>query len=239
MTKRQGLSGTALQWLAVLSMTVDHSGIVLVDHDAALYLACRAVGRIAFPLFAFLLAQGMMHTHSQKSMILRLAAFAFLSEIPFDLAFFKTIYFPEYQNVFFTLCLGAIAVAGVNDARLFVRIIAVTSAVVLAELLFTDYQALGVVTIVLFRLIADKGKAAMAIVVMLFTVSLGTLFPQQWGIYLFCLLSLPLLLSYNGTRGGPSRPLGAAVRKWGFYCYYPAHLLVLAGLAGQSFLNSK
>ncbi|HWP50194.1 MAG TPA: TraX family protein [Clostridia bacterium] len=236
MQPRRGLSGTALQGLAVLSMTADHIGAVtmrvmqlpwvVMAREMPGIFALRAVGRAAFPVFAFLLAQGMLHTRSRKRFILRLAAFALLSEVPFDLAFYGVVYYPSHQNVFFTLCLGAVCIV-LLDYRPFGPA-AVMGMALLAQLLRTDYAALGVLTILMFWLLAQKGKVGVAAAVLLFTI--GCLMYGRW-VYLFCLLSLPLLLCYNGTRGGPTGQLGMAVRKWGFYLYYPAHLLALAILA--------
>ncbi len=238
--RRQGLSGTALQGLAVLSMTVDHIGAVIMRERQVPWVAIlrempalfgmRAIGRAAFPIFAFLLAQGMLHTRSRKRFILRLAVFALLSELPFDLAFYGVAFYPHHQNVFFTLCLGAVCIALVDHGGRAFGLFAILATALLAQLLYTDYAALGVMTILMFWSLSSKGKAGTATVVLLFTV--GCLLYGRW-VYLFCLLSLPLLLCYNGMRGGPAKDSGAAIRKWGFYFYYPGHLLVLFALLGR------
>lgn len=234
----RGLSGMALQVLAVLSMTLDHIGAVMmrhrqltwavVVHEVPTLFALRAVGRVAFPIFAFLLAQGMVHTRSQKRFILRLAVFAVLSELPFDLAFYGTAFYPGHQNVFLTLFLGAVCIALFNYGNRLFGALAVMGTALLAQLLCADYAALGVLTILMFWLMSTGGAAGAAVTLLLFTG--GCLMYGQW-VFLFCLMSLPLLLSYNGLRGGPATRTGAAFRKWGFYVYYPAHLLVLFVLA--------
>ena len=236
----RGLSGTALQGLAVLSMTLDHIGAVTMRksqmpwavmlHEMPVIFVLRAIGRMAFPIFAFLLAQGMLHTRSRKRFILRLAVFALLSELPFDLAFYGVVYYPYHQNIFFTLCLSAVCIALVDYGNRTFSAFAIMGIAFLAQLLYTDYAALGVITILMFWLLSQKGRIGITIVVLLFTV--GCLLYGQW-VYLFCLLCLPLLLGYNGMRGGPTGNLGAAIRKWGFYCYYPMHLLALFALSGR------
>ncbi|KAF5042491.1 TraX protein [anaerobic digester metagenome] len=172
----------------------------------------------------------MLHTRSRKRFILRLAVFAVLSELPFDLAFYGAGFYPGHQNVFFTLCLGAVCIALTDSGGRVLGIVAVMGTAGLAQLLRTDYAALGVLTILMFWLFSQKGRAGIAVVTLLFTG--GCLMYGRW-VHLFCLISLPLLLCYNGTRGGPAGRGGAAVRKWGFYLYYPAHLLALAVLAGR------
>ena len=240
MRSGRGLSGTALQVVAVLSMTADHIGAVImrdrqiawatVLRDMPVLFALRAIGRAAFPVFAFLLAQGMLHTHSRKRFILRLALFALLSELPFDLAFYGVVFYPYHQNIFFTLCFGAICIALVDYGSKKFGVVVVGIMALIAQLLRTDYAALGVLTILMFWLFGQRGRWGIAVVLLIFAGS--CLMYGQW-IYLFCLLSLPLLSCYNGMRGGPTGQVGAIIRKWGFYFYYPAHLLLLAVLAGR------
>lgn len=237
---RRVLSGTALQVLAILSMTLDHIGAIIlrerriawaaVLHEMPMLFALRAVGRAAFPIFAFLLAQGMLHTRSRGRFMLRLAVFALLSELPFDLAFYGVAYYPDHQNVFFTLFLGASCVALCDGRGIAFGAAAIFGTALTAQLLRTDYGALGVLTIMLFWRLSSKGALGSTAVLLLFTGSCMIYDPL---VYLFCLLALPLLLCYNGKRGGPTGRVGAAVRKWGFYLYYPAHLLALTALAGH------
>ena len=118
-TKKRGLSGAVLKWIALVTMLIDHIGLTVVyqaliyDRDLwlndtmmTLYAVLRSVGRLAFPLFCFLLAEGFRHTSSRGKYLLRLAVFALLSEIPFDLAVNSRVIEFSSQNVFFTLLLG-------------------------------------------------------------------------------------------------------------------------------------
>ena len=130
-TSKKGLSSFALKWIAIVTMLIDHTtaviwerhivakGETLISTDGLVDLVFRGIGRIAFPIFIFLLVQGFMHTRSKAKYALRLALFAIISDIPFDFAicgqsFFdiKTMSLVEnsqcwyYQNVFFTLTLG-------------------------------------------------------------------------------------------------------------------------------------
>ncbi len=100
------ISGSTLKFIAIFTMLIDHTAYVFVTENNYLYLTMRLIGRIAFPIFVFLLIEGVLHTRNKIHYALRLTLFAFLSEIPFDLAFHKNIFFFGYQNVFFTLAIG-------------------------------------------------------------------------------------------------------------------------------------
>ena len=101
------LSGTTLKWIAVISLLIDHTAEVLINHNAALtdpiwaqiYVLMRGIGRIAFPIYAFLLVEGFLYTRDVKKYLARMLTFAVVSEIPFDLAVFHTPFYWGYQNV--------------------------------------------------------------------------------------------------------------------------------------------
>ena len=94
--RKKGIPGSVLKWIAVLSMLVDHASAVLVEGSWAVgiravsyrnYMILRGIGRLAFPIYCFLLVEGILHTRDVKKYLLRLFAFALISEIPFNLAF--------------------------------------------------------------------------------------------------------------------------------------------------------
>ena len=132
---RCGLSGTALKYIACITMLIDHIGAscieagILLPALAAGAASCggipvstllaadrvlRYIGRLAFPIFCFLAVEGFLHTHDVKKYVRRLLLFGLLSEVPFDLAFFRTPFAPQHQNVYWTLALGVLAMAGLK-----------------------------------------------------------------------------------------------------------------------------
>lgn len=161
------LSGTTLKWIAVISMLIDHTAEVLINHNAALtdpiwaqiYVLMRGIGRIAFPIYAFLLVEGFLHTRDVKKYLVRMLTFAVVSEIPFDLAVFHTPFYWGYQNVFFALFLGLLALAGENvvhqssgmfaGAGLWKQAFVLILCVGTAQLINCDYGAFGVFFIIL------------------------------------------------------------------------------------------
>ncbi len=211
------MSGTALKWIAVISMLIDHTAEVLMNHNAALtepiwaqtYVLMRGIGRIAFPIYAFLLVEGFLHTRDVKKYLTRMFLFAVVSEIPFDLAVFHTPFYWGYQNVFFTLFLGLLALAGIRwGTGLWKQALALIMCVGAAQLINCDYGAFGVFFIVLLYMTRYDKKTQ----TVLGALSLVWELP---GILAF----IPIRL-YNGTRG-------RCGNKYFFYAFYPAHLLIL------------
>ena len=162
--ERKGLSGSALKIIAIVTMLIDHIAATVIirilkfggynDGLYQLYRVMRNIGRIAFPIFCFLLVEGFMHTRDREKYALRLGCFAAVSEIPFDLAFNGKVLEVGYQNVFFTLLLGLLTMmaydAVMNQSRWSVwkrtalSTIAILAGMFAAEFLSTDYGALGV-----------------------------------------------------------------------------------------------
>lgn len=204
-------------------MLIDHIGAVFVPRSTTLYLVMRCIGRLAFPIFVFLLVEGFYHTRDVKKYLLRLGAFAFLSEIPFDLAFFgKTLEF-THQNIFFTLFLGLACMYLMSRAEnafrenvilmnLF-RGALILIFCLLAYYLKTDYDYRGVLIIIGFYLF--RGNKVLLTATLLFVS--GYLLGYINGLATFAIIPLAF---YDGKKGKSI--------KYAFYIFYPAHLLVLA-----------
>ena len=139
--RKRGLSGSTIKLIAVAAMLIDHTaavilarriiannrGLAIMDAGSgafgwmadrallyAVYRIMRLIGRLGFPIFCFLLAEGFVRTRNVKKYALRLGIFALISEIPFDLALTGRAYNPGYQNVYFTLLLGLCCIWTIN-----------------------------------------------------------------------------------------------------------------------------
>ncbi|BCN31437.1 TraX family protein [Anaeromicropila herbilytica] len=214
---KRGISGGTLKIIAILTMVVDHTAAVLYPagiYADWVYALMRVIGRIAFPIFCFLLVEGFVHTRSRKKYCLRLALFAIISEVPFDLAFSGRIFDIYSQNVFFTLVIGFIALMLIEhfkDNEQMAVLCAVFS-VLLAYILKTDYAAGGVILIILFYLFRGKFVKIGASLVTFAMVLIG--YTEIYAVFALIPLSL-----YNGKKG--------VSLKYFFYIFYPAHLLIL------------
>lgn len=225
---RRGLSGTALKMIACITMLIDHIGASCIEATygvayrtppqiVQLDLVLRLIGRLAFPIFCFLLVEGFLHTHDVKKYIGRLFLFGLLSEVPFDMAFFKTPFHWGNQNVYWTLALGVLAMAGLkhfekpDGSASWKGLLCAAGCTLAALLACTDYNGIGVLIIcALYLTRGDRKRQCLA----------GAL------LFLFELtapLAFVLVWFYNGQRGRCT----PAMQKV-FYWFYPVHLLVLA-----------
>ena len=149
------LNGTALKVLAMVLMFLDHAcWTIAFDHQ---WMTC--VGRLAFPLFAFLIAEGYRHTKDFKRYFKRMALFALISEIPFNLMTGGALINPFHQNVMFTFCLALLLLRMVDKAwerswwqGAFVAVFGGCLGYGLGFLAFVDYYGYGVITVLVFWL---------------------------------------------------------------------------------------
>ena len=134
---------------------------MLIDHAAAIFgfaLKWRAIGRLAFPIYCFLLVEGVYHTRSPKKYALRLAFAALISEFAFDFAFYGRCVW-QHQNVMLTLLLGVMALEVIKGCRnVPAKIFAALLFALIAELLNTDYGLYGVLLIVLFGITREMPR---------------------------------------------------------------------------------
>jgi hypothetical protein len=215
--KFDGLDGRKLKVLAMAAMVVDHVGSVFFRRVRLL----RVIGRIAFPIYAFLLVEGFCHTGNRKKYLGRMALFSVLSEVPFDLALFHRFWYPKHQNVFFELLVGRLVLEGLQWAErlrpgkreLFLAG-TVTAGCLFAELLKADYGAMGILLIGACYLLRNFPREKLiAAGVISFLDSLDVTYGAG------VLAAIPIRL-YNGKRGKKGQ-------KAFFYCFYPLHLLLL------------
>ena len=213
------LSGSALKVIAIISMVADHCAYYLMEEDTLLYEAMRCFGRIAFPVFAFLVAEGFRHTRNRMNYFLLLLGFSVVSEVPWYLLNGAD----GTHNVMFTLALGVVALAIFEKLREH-RVIcccAILLIMWLATWLGVDYEWRGVLMIVVFYLLGDSGKYHSPSCRML---QLICAFPimMHYGV-VGALLACLVIFWYDGTRGF----IQGNIAKCGFYAFYPLHLLAI------------
>lgn len=234
--QRFRLTAAQLRWIALGAMLLDHLWAMVVPGNQWMTYA----GRLAFPIFAFQITEGFLHTSNFRRYALRLLAFACLSEIPFDLMYASTAFNPFHQNVMFTLLLGLLAIHGLDRARR--ERTAKAAALGLLGLLGTwlagtvglvDYGGMGVLTVVVFYVFRDVPLARLGQAACLFLLNMvffqgEYLQVEVFGHVLevqtqgFALLALLPIWLYGGERGR-----GGRVLQYGSYAFYPLHMLAL------------
>ena len=221
------LSGSALKVIAVITMLIDHTAKrILVNYpwfiaplyqlgsvNVSWYVIFESIGRLAFPIFCFLLVEGFVHTHDRRKYGMSLFAFALMSEPVFDMSRKLTWFDPTYQNVFFTLLvgyLGLCALEGLQD-RPMQRAVCVLGLALASMGLLCDYGARGYAMVLMLYVLRDYPleKTALGSCITLSTWRAGFAF-------------IPINL-YNGKRGFIQGP----VLKYAFYAFYPLHIFVL------------
>lgn len=216
----QIFSSSTLKMIAVITMFIDHFGYTVVywsDGQGQYYQLCRDIGRIAFPIYCFLLVEGFFYTRSRLRYTVNLLIFGILSEIPFNLALGAAVRLPGYQNVFFTLSCGLLAIWGMEKIRekhILLMVLPAAAGMAAAYLLHTDYDFKGVLLIVILYLFREQPVPR-------FFCGALCLYWEWKAIFAW----IPITL-YNKKRGWMSGP----VLKYLFYVFYPAHLLLLAYL---------
>ena len=220
------LSGSWLKLIAVVCMLIDHLAafylfklpvmhtelFMLGHHAVTPLLMMRFVGRLAFPIFAFLIVEGFLHTRSRVRYGRNLLIFALLSELPWNLIHSGTWHYPS-QNVFFTLLLGYLGLCALeyfkDDSR---RLLASLLGLLVASVLMrADYGCSGYGFILLLYVLREN-RILQAIIG---SCVLGS----RW---IAGLAFIPINM-YNGERGFVKGP----VAKYLFYLFYPLHLLVI------------
>lgn len=226
-----------LRLMAMVFMLCDHLWATLYPYQQWL----TDIGRLAFPIFAFLLVEGFVHTGSRSAYGKRLFLFALISEIPFNLLTAGGFVNPFHQNVLFTFCLGFLLLQILDRAKKkhwAVYLAAIAGCSVLGYgvgmITFVDYYGQGILTILAFYVFRDLrfGAAGLFLTLLYLNTALSggrvyqwQLLGQQVEIYQqsLALLALIPIFLYNGKPGRKSRWI-----QYSCYAFYPVHMLVLA-----------
>ena len=235
--RRLELTSFSLHILAMAFMLCDHLWATVIPGNE--WLTC--VGRISFPIFAFMIVEGYFHTKKLKNYVLRLLIFAVLSEIPFNLMSGGSMFNPLHQNVLWTFLIGLGLIHLIERAKhkraiwmWLVTVVAILVGLLVALFGMVDYAYYGVLMMLVFYLF--RGRRWWCFVGQLICMwyinveMMGgmvypiELFGREWIIHQqgFALLALIPIWLYHGKQG-----LYNKVLKYTYYAFYPVHLLLL------------
>jgi len=183
-----------------------------INHWIVMYIAMRLLGRLAFPIFCFLLVEGFLHTQNIKKYCIRLLIFSVISEIPFDLAMNGELWCYKSNNVFITLFIALLVLISLNQidkigVNRFAKLATIIIGIIICKILHSDYASSGIILITILYVFREN------------TVKrniFGSI-TMCWGITA-PLAFIPIHF-YNGNRG--------MKLKYTFYIFYPLHLLFL------------
>lgn len=229
----------SLHIMAMVFMLCDHLWATVIPGND--WLTC--IGRMTFPIYAFLLVEGYFHTHNLKKYVLRLLVFALLSEIPFNMVMGSNWFYPLHQNVLWTFLI-AIGLIHMNEkakasGKLWLRVVAGVGSVILGFFLgiltMVDYYHAGIWMVLVFYFFRGrKWWNYVGQFVLLYYINVEELSGFAYEITLFgethflvrqgfALLALIPIWLYRGKEGYKSKTL-----QYIYYGFYPVHLLVLA-----------
>ena len=231
-------TSASLHILAMACMLCDHLwGTIVPGND---WLTC--IGRLTFPIFAFLLVEGYFHTSSLKKYMIRLLVFALISEIPFNLAMGSRVFYPIHQNVLWSFLLSLLLIHWNEKARksgkLWKRIVVGAASVAVGAMLglltMVDFYHAGVLTALTFYFFrGKKWWNYLAQLLCLWYINVEILSGFAYELHLFgttfflvrqgfALLALLPIWLYKGRQGHHSKAF-----RWFCFVFYPAHLLIL------------
>lgn len=214
------MTSAVLKYIAVIAMLIDHIGAFVLENkygtNSTLYILSRSIGRIAFPIFAFLLVEGFKKTKNRKKYFINLLIFALLSEIPFDLANKGSLMDFNQQNIFFTLLTNLAMLSVIEgikidktDLKAITEILIVILFSLVSMLFKFDYSFFA--PLVVYSYYKFYGNKKMRF--------LGSELSLYFEAFSLVHISNILIYFYNGKRGRQN--------KYFFYFFYPLHLLII------------
>lgn len=219
---KKEISSFSLHIIAMATMLIDHIGIALLPQ----YEWLRYIGRLAFPIFAFMIVEGYIHTHDFDKYLLRIVGSALISEIPFNLMNHGTVFWIDEQNVLFALTIGLLGIWVIDKIRTkekgafgwFFAVFVMLFCGLLERILNVEFLGVGSMLVIAFYFFR-KNKWYCYIGKVLSLLIFSSVF-VWWQI--FGVLSLVVIFLYNGNQGYH--------KKWFqrfCYLFYPVHLLGL------------
>ncbi len=242
-----GISSDSLRFMAVIFMLLDHLWASVIPGNRWM----TDVGRLAFPIFAFMISEGYVHTSDPKKYLKRLFIFGLISEIPFNLFYSSYWIDPFNQNVLFTFVWGLLAIMQIDkikqsltftqNKKFAIALKPIVKALLLiglislgAKFTFTDYKFSGYLTVVMFYIFRSFpfGWVCQLIGMVLLNriwfkgeILLIELFGKTLEIpnQAYRIFALLPIWLYNGKK----KPFSTGISRYGFYLFYPVHMLIL------------
>lgn len=211
------LNATQLKLIAIISMLIDHIGMVLYPDVYVL----RIIGRLAFPIFAFLIIEGYYHTSNFSKYLMRITIFALLSQIPFTLATWRLVFYYKELNVYFTFVIALLMIYLIERCRqIELKSLIFIASILIVYFLNSQYNVYGMLMIFSFYYFRNNDKLK---IISITVINIAMAFLTTGGNVKYVQLAAPLALIfiylYNGQRGKGM--------KYFFYVFYPLHFLVL------------
>ena len=220
--RERGISADTLKWIAIITMFLDHIGAVVLEYIpqveiasvGLVYYILRYIGRLAFPIYCFLLVEGYFHTRNQMRYLRDLLIFGAISEIPFEICFMTEVG-TGFHNVYWTLALGLGVMMALDYTKknrvgnnTWINLLIMIAGAFIAENIGCDYGAIGILLIfILYQTRDDRVKQSLfGSIAMLYEITAPVAFV--------------LTYFYNGERK-------IKKYKYAFYAFYPIHLILL------------
>lgn len=225
LAKYQFLNGSHLKLIAVITMLIDHTALILLPclpvlqiplfAEYTVYAVLRKIGRLAFPLFCFLLAEGFYYTKNRLHYGRNLLIFALISELPYNLMKSGRLFYPNAQNIYFTLLLGFCILWLLNSPwKLYWKLPILVLIILFSPYLRAGYGRDGILLIVLLYALREKRLVSSLLALPLLSGGIAA-----WAAF------VPIGM-YNGKRGF----ISGKWLKYAFYIFYPVHILLLYGV---------
>ncbi len=194
-------------------MLFDHTALMFLSESSPLHGFMRGFGRLAFPIFCFLLTEGFVHTKNRTKYGINLFIFALISEIPYNLLNYGSITASEGMNVFFTLLFGYLGLCATEhfEDRRDKLLLSLVGLLILSVIANADYGCNGYGFILLLYVLREN-KLLQAVIG-------SCILSSSW---VAGLAFIPINL-YNGERGF----IKGKAAKYAFYAIYPVHMLIL------------
>jgi hypothetical protein len=222
------LNRNILKYIAIAAMLSDHIAMLFIEKSSSAYFIMRLIGRLTGAIMCFFVAEGFYYTRSRNKYGMRLGIFAIISQFAYTYCHAGTLFtvslFTEW-NVIFTFFVGFLVL--LTYERIINKPVKwIVIGLLCAVSFLGDWRIIAPVWILCFYIFKDNKKKRFVVFSILAAAEAATYIPvmingfEIWQIGVF--LVIPLLVLYNGEKGGDS-----PVHKWAFYLFYPLHFIVL------------